>query len=587
MATTRIMPLHIGKGRTESRAISAIIDYVANPQKTDHGRLITGYECDSRVADAEFMLAKLQYIAATGRVRGADDVIAYHVRQSFCPGEITPEEANRLGVEFAKRFTKGKHAFIVCTHIDKAHVHNHIIWSSVNLDCDRKFRNFWGSTKAVRRLSDTLCIENGLSIVENPQPHGKSYDQWLGDQAKPSHRELLRSAIDNALAQKPADLDELLKLLRESGCEVSKRGKSYRLKLPGWGKVSRLDSLGDGYTLEDLLAVLAGHKAHTPRQKPVKQADPPKVNLLVDIQAKLQAGKGAGYVRWAKVFNLKQMAQTVNYLTEQMEQRPSSEWIRVPDAHEPLIAKQDFELVQRIRRLDTRTSPKQDTVYLFSGVLICGCCGSRMTRKTNRVKGKEYHYYYCPTGKKHGCTNPVMLKESDLVECVKDSLKGYIDNVSCLQAILDGIDQGSINQALANEYASHIAANEQQVEQALEFKARLYESLITGTISKEEYTDYKARYTRIAEKAKESIRVLKEKLADVLENRSERNRWISHFTQFSTMETLDRKAVVHMIQSIKVIGKKELEITFTYQDEYQKAIQLIQRAEKTSQRKVG
>lgn len=176
---------------------------------------------------------------------------------------------------------------------------------------------------------------------------------------------------------------------------------------------------------------------------------------------------------------------------------------------------------------------------------------------------------------------------SDLVECVKDSLKGYIDNVSCLQAILDGIDQSSINQALANEYSSHIAANEQQVEQALEFKARLYESLITGTISKEEYTDYKARYTRIAENAKESIRVLKEKLADVLENRSERNRWISHFTQFSTMETLDRKAVVHMIQSIKVIGKKELEITFTYQDEYQKAIQLIQLAEQTSQRKVG
>lgn len=147
MATTRIMPLHIGKGRTESRAISEIIDYVANPQKTDHGRLITGYECDSRVADAEFMLAKRQYIAATGRVRGADDVIAYHVRQSFCPGEITPEEANRLGVEFAKRFTKGKHAFIVCTHIDKAHVHNHIIWSSVNLDWTGSSATFGAAQK--------------------------------------------------------------------------------------------------------------------------------------------------------------------------------------------------------------------------------------------------------------------------------------------------------------------------------------------------------------------------------------------------------------------------------------------------------
>ena len=293
MATTRIMPLHIGKGRTEGQAISDIIDYVANPQKTDHGKLITGYECDSRVADAEFLLAKRQYISATGRVRGTDDVIAYHVRQSFRPGEITAEEANRLGVEFANRFTKGKHAFIVCTHIDKSHIHNHIIWSAVNLDCDRKFRNFWGSTKAVRRLSDTICIENGLSIVENPKPHGK-----------------------NALAQHPANLDELLKLLQESGCEVSRRGKSYRLKLLEWDKVARLESLGEGYGLGDLLAVLSGQKEHTPRKKATLQADPPKVNLLVDIQAKLQAGKGAGYARWAKVFNLKQMAQTMNYLSE-------------------------------------------------------------------------------------------------------------------------------------------------------------------------------------------------------------------------------------------------------------------------------
>ena len=128
-------------------------------------------------------------------------MIAYHVRQSFKPGEITPEEANRLGVEFAKRFTKGNHAFVVCTHIDKSHVHNHIIWSAVNTDCDRKFRNFWGSTRAVRRLSDTICIENGLSIVEDPKPHGKSYNKWLGEQAKPSHREQLRVMIDRALEQ--------------------------------------------------------------------------------------------------------------------------------------------------------------------------------------------------------------------------------------------------------------------------------------------------------------------------------------------------------------------------------------------------
>ena len=317
MATTRIMALHIGKGRTESQAISDIIDYVANPQKTDNGRLITGYECDSRTADAEFLLAKRQYIAATGRVRGKDDVIAYHVRQSFMPGEITPEEANRLGVEFAKRFTKGNHAFVVCTHIDKAHIHNHIIWSSVNLDCDRKFRNFWGSTKAVRRLSDTICIENGVSLVEKPKPQGTSYNKWLGDQAKPSHREQLRTMIDQALEKKPADFDALLKLLEEMGCEVSKRGQSYRLRAPGWDNMARMSrKLGDGYSEEDLRAVLAGEKEHRPRKKPVVQAQKSEVNLLVDIQAKLQAGKDAGYARWAKVFNLKQMAKTMNYLTE-------------------------------------------------------------------------------------------------------------------------------------------------------------------------------------------------------------------------------------------------------------------------------
>lgn len=317
MATTRIMPLHIGKGRTESRAISDIIDYVANPHKTDYGRLITGYECDSRIADTEFVIAKRQYIATTGRVRGKDDVIAYHVRQSFRPGEITPEEANRLGVEFAKRFTKCKHAFLVCTHIDRAHVHNHIIWSSVNLDCDRKFRNFWGSTKAVRHLSDTICIENGLSIIENPNPHSKSYNKWLGDKAKPSHREQLRMMIDQALEQKPTDFDELLKMLSEMGCEVSRRGKAIRLKAPGWKNIARMDEgLGTGYSEAEIRAVLAGKKQHTPRKKSTVQTELPKVNLLVDIQEKLRAGKGAGYARWAKVFNLKQMAQTMNFLTE-------------------------------------------------------------------------------------------------------------------------------------------------------------------------------------------------------------------------------------------------------------------------------
>ena len=191
------------------------------------------------------------------------------------------------------------------------------VCSFQNLNCDRKFRNFWGSTRAVRRLNDTICVENGYSIVEDPKPHGKSYNKWLGDQAKPSHREQLRVMIDQALEQKPADFDGLLKLLAEMGCEVSRRGQAIRLKAPGWKNVARMDEkLGQGYSEDEIRAVLAGEKQHTPRRKDAVSTPTPKVNLLVDIQAKLQAGKGAGYARWAKVFNLKQMAQTMNYLTE-------------------------------------------------------------------------------------------------------------------------------------------------------------------------------------------------------------------------------------------------------------------------------
>ncbi len=295
MATTRIIPLHAGKGRTVGKAISDIIDYVKNPEKTDHGRLITSYQCDSRVADAQFLLDKQTYAARTGRVRGADNVIAYHLRQSFVPGEITPEEANRLGVELARRFTKGKHAFIVCTHIDKAHVHNHIIWNSTTLECDRKFRNFWGSTRAVHRLSDTICIENGYSIVEAPKRRGQSYNKWLGDAAKPSHKEQLRQAIDRALAQKSASLEDLLRLLEQDGFTVHRRGKTISISTEGWGNNVRFDRLEDGYTPDDLLAVLSGQKEHMPRKQPTPQTAPPKVNLLVDIQDKVKAGKGAGY----------------------------------------------------------------------------------------------------------------------------------------------------------------------------------------------------------------------------------------------------------------------------------------------------
>ncbi len=314
MATTRLIPLHTGKGRNFGKAIRNVIGYVSNPKKTHQGELVTGFGCNPETADGEFLLMKREYIAQTGRLRGKDDVIAYHLRQSFVPGEITPEEANRIGCELASRFTHGQHAYVVATHEDRRHVHSHIIISAVNLDCDRKFRNFWGSSKAIRRLSDTLCIQNGLSIIEQPKGHSKSYNKWLGNEAKTSQREVLREALDAALARQPKDFEELLTMLQRGGWEV-KRGKRISLKGKGQERFKRLDSLGEDYSEAALRAIIAGEKEHHPREK--KTVQPMRqVNLLVDIQAKLQAGKGAGFERWAKVFNLKQMAQTLNYLSE-------------------------------------------------------------------------------------------------------------------------------------------------------------------------------------------------------------------------------------------------------------------------------
>lgn len=309
------MPLHIGKGRTFSTAIADIIDYVKNPEKSDNGRLITSWQCNSRIADSQFFYSKQQYIRNTGKVRGTDDVIAYHLRQSFRPGEITPEEANRLGYELAKRFTKENHAFIVCTHIDKAHVHNHIIWSAVALDEKKKFRNFWGSTNAIRRLNDTICFENGYSIVENPSKKGMSYDQWLGDRKKPSHRERICAAIDAALTQNPASFEALLELLKQAGYTV-KNGKVPSLLGGDQKNYIRMDTLGENYTPEVLRAVIKGQRTHTPKKRRSAISQDKKIQLAVDFEAAVHSGKGPGFEKWAKLFNMKQGSKAVAYLQE-------------------------------------------------------------------------------------------------------------------------------------------------------------------------------------------------------------------------------------------------------------------------------
>jgi len=222
--------MHLNKDKSIKQCLSDRLDYGKNPDKTENGTLVTCYACDQDTADADFALSKWEYFQLTGRKQDSD-VIAYQVRQSFKSGEITPEEANRIGYEFAKRFLKGNHAFIVCTHADKHHIHNHIYWNSTMLDCTRKFRDFWGSTLAVRRLSDLICVQHRMSVIENLQPHGMSYNRWQGDIEKLSNRDRLCFDIDEALVKKPHDFDVFLSLMEQAGYTIT-RGKNITFSHP-------------------------------------------------------------------------------------------------------------------------------------------------------------------------------------------------------------------------------------------------------------------------------------------------------------------------------------------------------------------
>ena len=295
--------MHKNRGKTLLSCLAARTDYAMDKDKTAEGELISSYECAPQTAAEEFALSKQIYFQRTGREQ-ENDVIAYQFRQSFKPGEVTAEEANRIGYEFAERFLKGRHAFIVCTHINRHHIHNHVIWNSTTLDCSRKFRNFWNSTKAVRRLSDTICMEHGLSVIENPARKGMTYEKWLGGSAKVSNREMLRKAMDEVLMQKSRDMDEFLRLLEEKGF-TAKRGKHITLKHENFKIAVRLDSLGDGYTEENIRAVLLGKRKHVQRKRSNRNS------LLLDIDSTLRMNKTT-----AKVRNLKLMAQTINYLRE-------------------------------------------------------------------------------------------------------------------------------------------------------------------------------------------------------------------------------------------------------------------------------
>ena len=311
LAATRLIALHKNKGMTVAACLKNRTDYIENPDKTEQGQFVSSYACSALTADEEFMLTKRQYDLVNGR-RQKSDVIAYQIRQSFRPGEITAEEANKVGYELAMRFTKGKHAFVVATHTDRQHIHNHVIFNSTALDGTKKFRDFFFSALAVQRLSDLICLEHQLSVIEI-KPYRERQKRTLYP-PKESNRDRLCRVIDSVLDEKPKDYEDFLQKLEQQGYEV-KRGKYTSVKGARQKRFIRFRTLGTGYSEDEIKAVLEGKAKHQPYQK--KQAKEQPFQLLVDIQEKIAEGKSVGYKKWATKFNLKEMSKTLLFLQEQ------------------------------------------------------------------------------------------------------------------------------------------------------------------------------------------------------------------------------------------------------------------------------
>ena len=311
MAATRLIAMHQNKEKTVAQSLHDRAEYAKNGEKTEDGEYISSYECNPEIADQEFLSARAEYLKNHHQYKG--DIIAYQIRQSFKPGEITPEEANAVGYETAMRFTKGKHAFFVATHVDRAHIHNHIIFNSVDLNEERKFRDFLFSGIALQRVSDLVCLEHGLSVIKPRKPSER--DRRTTYPHRKTFRSYICEDIDEILAKKPASYEEFLQMLMDKDYEI-KRGKNAAIRGKGQKRFVRFKSLGDGYSEADIMKAILGEETKADRNAAKTPEQKRDFDLLLDIQDIIAKGKGAGYERWTKIYNIKQVSKALLFLQE-------------------------------------------------------------------------------------------------------------------------------------------------------------------------------------------------------------------------------------------------------------------------------
>ena len=296
MAVTKIKPV--------KSTLSKALDYIENPDKTDGKMLISSFGCSYETADIEF-----GYTLSQALDKGNN--LAFHLIQSFAPGEVDYEKAHEIGKQLADAVTKGQHEYVVTTHIDKGHIHNHIIFCAVNFVDHHKYNSNKRSYYGIRNMSDKLCRENGLSVVvPGKGSKGKSYAEYQAEKTGTSWKGKLKIAVD-ALIPQVSSFEELLQRLQAAGYEI-KPGKYVSCRAPGQERFTRLKTLGADYTEEAIRERIAGRRAKAAKA-PGEQRG---VSLLIDIENSIKATQSKGYEQWAKIHTLKQAAKTMNFLTE-------------------------------------------------------------------------------------------------------------------------------------------------------------------------------------------------------------------------------------------------------------------------------
>ena len=297
MAVTKIKAIR-------STADSAIA-YIINPAKTDEKLLVSSFGCSVETAAKEFEWTRK---AAMQHGMPNTKIHARHVIQSFDIGEVSPELAHEIGRQFADEMLGGKYEYVLATHVDKDHIHNHIIFNAVSFVDYHAYKSYKKIYYDMRDISDRICAENGLSVIPPTQGKGMDYKEYSEAQKGTSWKQKLRFAIDkNVVLAK--DFDDFLRLMQESEYEV-KSGKYISFRAEGQERFTRSKTIGDNYTEERIRERISGKRGR------ILMTERKGISLIIDIQNSIKAQQSKGFEHWAKVNNLKQAAKTLNYLTE-------------------------------------------------------------------------------------------------------------------------------------------------------------------------------------------------------------------------------------------------------------------------------